>query len=179
MKKILPFFLMLAMVFSYISPANATEPGATVNVLKNIPVTGVAGAENFTGKLTISDFSLAPDNSLLVSGVLQGKVNGKPVKQIFTNIPATLLPGTESAALQVSQASCQILFLDIGPIFLDILGLQLDLSRIVLDLTAVAGPGNLLGNLLCALVGILDPTNVLTNLQGILQSLLNAINSLL
>ena len=51
---------------------------------------------------------------------------------------------------------CDILFLDIGPIFLEVLGLEVDLSEIVLDINAVAGPGNLLGNLLCALVGLLD-----------------------
>ncbi|MFB4313799.1 hypothetical protein [Actinomadura sp. 21ATH] len=30
------------------------------------------------------------------------------------------------------------------------------LDRVVLDITAVSGPGKLLGNLLCALVGLLD-----------------------
>jgi hypothetical protein len=54
------------------------------------------------------------------------------------------------------QQQCQILFLDLGPIFLDLLGLQVDLSPIQLDVTAVTGPGNLLGNLLCELVGALD-----------------------
>lgn len=52
---------------------------------------------------------------------------------------------------------CPILTLDLGPLFLDLLGLEIDLSRIELDITAVAGPNNLLGNLLCAIVGLLDP----------------------
>jgi hypothetical protein len=44
-----------------------------------------------------------------------------------------------------------------------VLGLQVNLSRITLDIDAVRGPGNLLGNLLCALVGILDPEDTLAN----------------
>ena len=58
--------------------------------------------------------------------------------------------------MATQQQQCQILFLDLPPIFLDVLGLQVDLSAIQLDITAVTGPGNLLGNLLCELVGILD-----------------------
>ena len=69
---------------------------------------------------------------------------------------------------------CQILFLDVGPIFLDLLGLQVDLSRIVLDITAVAGAGNLLGNLLCALVGILDRNPLAAGVAGLLAQI-NAI----
>ncbi|MGC0273690.1 hypothetical protein ACO0LV_11940 [Pseudactinotalea sp. Z1739] len=58
--------------------------------------------------------------------------------------------------------------MDLGPIFLDVLGLQVDLSPIELDITAVPGAGNLLGNLLCAVVGLFDspgnPVNAITNL---------------
>jgi hypothetical protein len=64
--------------------------------------------------------------------------------------------------------------LDIGPIFLDLLGLQVDLSEIVLDITAVPGPGNLLGNLLCSVAGLLD-----NGLSGTLQGLIDLINNLL
>lgn len=45
----------------------------------------------------------------------------------------------------------------IKPIFLDLLGLELETDTIELDLTAVAGAGNLLGDLLCAVAGLLDP----------------------
>jgi hypothetical protein len=59
----------------------------------------------------------------------------------------------------------------------------LDLSQIELDLTAVPGPGNLLGNLLCAVVGLLDGGGFLDglfdNLIGALESLLDEINALL
>ena len=47
---------------------------------------------------------------------------------------------------------------------------------VILDITAVAGAGNLLGNLLCALVGILDQSPI--NLT-LLDSLLAQINAIL
>jgi hypothetical protein len=56
---------------------------------------------------------------------------------------------------------------------LDLLGLQIDLSRIVLDITAQTGPGNLLGNLLCAVAGLLDdPSGLARLLNQILAALL-------
>ena len=36
------------------------------------------------------------------------------------------------------------------------LGLVVDLAPVLLDILAVPGPGNLLGNLLCAIVSLLD-----------------------
>ena len=61
-------------------------------------------------------------------------------------------------------------------------GLQVDLSAIMLDITAVAGPGNLVGNLLCAVAGLLDPPllgSFLGQISAILNNILDAINQLL
>jgi hypothetical protein len=66
--------------------------------------------------------------------------------------------------VQVGETTCQILHLDLGPLSLNLLGLQVDLSRVVLDITAQAGAGNLLGNLLCAVAGLLDNPGGLANL---------------
>ena len=73
----------------------------------------------------------------------------------------------------IGAATCDILHLDLGPIALDILGLQVNLSRVVLDITAQSGAGNLLGNLLCAVAGLLDnPTGLAKLLNEILAALL-------
>ena len=72
-------------------------------------------------------------------------------------------------------AACDILNLDLGPLNLDLLGLQVDLSAIELDITAVPGPGNLLGNLLCSLAGLLDQGGPLNQIMR----LITQINSLL
>ena len=73
----------------------------------------------------------------------------------------------------IAQATCAILHLDLGPLSLDVLGLQVNLSRIVLDITAQPGAGNLLGNLLCAVAGLLDnPGGLAKLLNDILAALL-------
>jgi hypothetical protein len=46
----------------------------------------------------------------------------------------------------------------INPINLNLLGLVVHTDTIHLNITAVPGAGNLLGNLLCGIVGILNPT---------------------
>lgn len=51
---------------------------------------------------------------------------------------------------------CAILDLQIGAIHLDLLGLQVDTSDICLLVAAEEGEGNLLGNLLCGVAGLLD-----------------------
>ena len=54
--------------------------------------------------------------------------------------------------------ACSILSLDLGPINLNVLGLVVRTNQIQLRIDAVQGPGNLLGNLLCGITGILEPT---------------------
>jgi hypothetical protein len=49
-----------------------------------------------------------------------------------------------------------ILNLVFGPLDLNLLGLQVHLDRVVLNITAQPGAGNLLGNLLCAVAGLLN-----------------------
>jgi hypothetical protein len=58
------------------------------------------------------------------------------------------------------------------PVVAQSAGLQVDLSQIVLDITAISGPGNLLGNLLCAVAELLDsPTGLVRVLNDILGAL--------
>ena len=79
------------------------------------------------------------------------------------------------AYTRVAQASCDVLFLDLGPLHLDLLGLTVDLAEVILDINAVTGAGNLLGNLLCALLGLLDGIALLS----IITQLLDTINNIL
>ena len=76
--------------------------------------------------------------------------------------------------LQVDQA-CTILDLDLGPLHLDLLGLVIDLNEVQLDITAVPGAGNLLGNLLCAVAGLLDRDGPLTGISALLNRLLTGL----
>jgi hypothetical protein len=81
-----------------------------------------------------------------------------------------------AAATAATAASCTILHLVLGPLDLNLLGLKVHLDRVVLDITAESGPGNLLGNLLCAVAHLLDMTN--PGLLNLLQ-LSNFLNRLI
>jgi hypothetical protein len=126
---------------------------------------GVAGV--FNGAINITSFAVNSAGQLVANGTITGTtlIGGvsTTINQAFTGLVVT---GTQS---------CPILHLDLGPIFLNLLGLQLTTNEIVLDLTAVAGPGNLLGNLLCAVVHLLDQNQ----LGAALTNLLNQINAIL
>lgn len=163
--------IMLVAVTTFVTAnaAQAAKPGSGTG---SLPVSGaLADGGTFTG--TVSDLSASATKSggVVVSGVLSGTATAADgtVTQI------TDQAFTTTAALQPG-AACDILFLDLGPIFLDLLGLQVDLSQITLDINAVPGAGNLLGNLLCAITGLLDNPAGATN--GI-ANLLNQIFSLL
>ena len=72
------------------------------------------------------------------------------------SVPLTL--GTEA---NPANPACPILNLELGPIDLDVLGLVVETSEICLRVTAEPGPGNLLGNLLCSVAGLLDSSGPL------------------
>jgi len=123
----------------WFTPLTASAQGFLVtNNLNNIPVTGIVGrAGTFAGNLTI--LGISPNGQrVFVDGLLNG-------------VAVTLI-----GRLINPQGVCDVLFLDINPIFLDLLGAQVRLDRVTLDIDAVAAPGNLLGNLLCAIVHLLD-----------------------
>ena len=73
--------------------------------------------------------------------------------------------------------ACAILSLDLGPINLNLLGLVVRTNQIQLRIDAVQGAGNLLGNLLCGITGILNPGLANTPL-GQLAQILNALLAL-
>jgi len=75
--------------------------------------------------------------------------------------------------------TCAILHLELGPLNLTLLGLNVMLDNcangpVTVDITAVTGRGNLLGNLLCELLG-----GGLINIGTTLQDILNQIIGLL
>jgi hypothetical protein len=93
-------------------------------------------------------------------------------------VVGVMTPGGVIHGLQQAP-SCAILSLVLGPLHLDVLGLVIDLNRVVLNIVGQTGAGNLLGNLLCALTGILDGGLVLTRFLSVVTELLAAINSVL
>jgi hypothetical protein len=136
--------------------------GAQTNSRVIVPVTGkLSDGGTFKGRIISPDVEYNSANDRLrISGILAGtatKANGatETVRKEFT---------TNLRVAQGQQQECDILTLDIGRIFLDLLGLQVDIAPISIDVTAVPGAGNLLGNLLCAVAGLLDPNSALAPL---------------
>jgi hypothetical protein len=72
----------------------------------------------------------------------------------------------------VAPTTCDVLHLTLGPLDLNVLGLVVHLDQIQLDITAQQAPGNLLGNLLCAVAHLLDGTGPLSGLTVLLNQIL-------
>ena len=187
----LAVLLALASAFIF-APFSASAATKQRKPLKNMAVSGVlADGGTFQGKVSITKFGYDQTSGLWVSGSLIGTattadgVAHKDISQSFSQVHATLTSGASAAsssgasAFAVNQqGSCSILDLDIGAIHLDLLGLVVDLAPIHLDITAISGASNLLGNLLCAVAGLLDPNGFLTDLIGTLTQLLDLLNQI-
>ena len=138
--------------------AAAAQPASATTV----PVTGtLTDGSTFSG--TISNLTAS-----VVNGALQltGTITGSTTSPTGVVTPVT---DTFTAPIQdlVANGTCTILDLDLGPLHLDLLGLVIDLAPVHLDITAVSGSGNLLGNLLCAVAGLLDNTGTGGGLNGV------------
>lgn len=119
------------------------------------------------------------DGVLYMKGFLRGVIQDAGPNTKFSgvqSIPIKKINGSPltDGRVAANAAACDILNLVLGPLDLNLLGLEIHLQRVVLDIVAVAGAGNLLGNLLCAVAGLLDG-GPLAGLLGQLQTLLNQI----
>lgn len=146
-----------------------------------IPVVGTVTGN--TGEL---DLALGDTVSGVLSGLTATLDRAAGVINIagtFTGDVGTVLEGLTSSVTATvdglfgSEEACDILFLELGPLELDLLGLVVTIPEpVVIDIDAVPGEGNLLGNLLCAVTGLLD--NPGGNLRTV-TNLLNRIFSIL
>lgn len=183
-----------------VASAQKNPRGGANNPLRNIAVASTDGT-SFVGNFSIQRFQEV-GGQLLAVGELSGKLgDGTPVNRqsvawpvsVFKNLPPGALSATSAKGTTVpavydpsrppaiinTQAACDILNLVLGPLHLDLLGLVIDLDTVRLDITAEPGPGNLLGNLLCAIVGILDPGGPLADLLDFLNLIANLLNGIL
>jgi hypothetical protein len=147
------------------------------------PVTGsftdASGGQGvFSGTFTPTKFT-APNNKVTATGTLTGTLTdstGAVLGTVTKTVSSPLATGNSTDA--VPAVSCQILDLRIAPIDLNLLGLVVHTDTIHLNITAQSGPGNLLGNLLCAVAGLLNGGG-LAGLGATLAGLLNQIIAIL
>jgi hypothetical protein len=158
----------------------------------------LVGILSLLSALMITPFATAAPNRVtvpvtadVVGGTLedaQFAISGFDVKNgelvAVGTLTGTLTNTTTGAVTEISQritldasatGSCDILHLELGPLDLNLLGLVVHLDQIVLDIDAQSGPGNLLGNLLCAVAGLLDNGGVLTSIASLLNQILQAL----
>jgi hypothetical protein len=139
------------------APVAGTLAGGTVNAV--------------TGTFEVQKF-VVQNGALQAVGAFTGTVTNTATGGVTSGTQQVTLP----INLAASTGSCQILDLVLGPLDLNLLGLQVHLDTVHLNITAQSGPGNLLGNLLCAVAGLLDgPTGlnaILTQITALLNQLL-------
>ncbi len=153
------------------SQAQATggSGGLVIPIAGSLPgtIASLPNATSFAGTFTLKSFQV-------VNGALQAV--GTATVNILDgagNVLATITnANVVGSLLPSSTGSCTILTLDIGAIHLDLLGLVVDLAPIHLNITAQSGPGNLLGNLLCAVANLLNNGGPLSQLANLLNQIL-------
>jgi hypothetical protein len=136
------------------APAAASQarPLATATAPLPDAVTAVGTFTN--GSFTPTGFT-SSNGQVTVTGLITGTL---------TDLNGGMTQVSQQASAPIIAAppapNCTILDLILGPLHLDLLGLVVDLNQVHLVITAVPGPGNLLGNLLCAVANLLNGGNV-------------------
>ena len=172
---VLPIVLALAGGALVATTATAAPPQS---VAVPVPVSGeftdaLGGTGTFDGTFTITRV-VRDGTELAAVGTITGTATDSAGTTVGTVNQAATVP------LQAT-GTCDILHLTLGPLDLNLLGLVVHLDQVVLDITAEQGPGNLLGNLLCAVAGLLDPPTTPGGggLTGLLNSIVTLLNQIL
>src|SRR5215208_2026747 len=141
---------LVASTLAFTASAPAAPPTTSSNL--TVPITGtttnaLGQVVNFAGQFTLERFTTS-GGGLAAVGTLTGTLTNT-VTGVVQNVSQTvILPITNATG------TCSILDLTLGPLDLDLLGLVVHLDQVHLTIDAESGPGNLLGNLLCAIVGL-------------------------
>ena len=155
------------------APSRSPAPTAAVG--------GVAGSPTGTATI-IGSVTGTATNTLGETGTFSGTAQitsfaTDAAGDVVANVQVTGSAVVSGVTTAVSElvvvpivfGECPILALDIGAIHLDLLGLVVDLAPVSLDIVAEAGPGNLLGNLLCAVAHLLDGPGAIIALLNLLD----------
>jgi hypothetical protein len=158
--------------------ATASAQDTTPAFAQTVPITGEGkNGKQFTGTYTIRKF-VEREGQAWAVGKLKGTLKNRKVTRRGVKIPAAIVaPASTSAQPPLpvpTPGACQILNLVLGPINLNLLGLRVATNEIRLLIEAVPGAGNLLGNLLCAVTNLLNPSanTPLSQLVQVLNALL-------
>ena len=170
------FAALAAMLIGGAGSAAAQTSGTALT--KTVAMTGKAkNGKTFTGTYTIDRFTRSGGKQYAV-GTLKGRLKGRRVTRDNVRIPVALARPAQGSQIPPTPNACQILNLTLQPIDLNLLGLRVRTSRIDLRIEGVPGAGQLLGNLLCGILGILDPQGGAAATPSQLTQVLNALLAL-
>jgi hypothetical protein len=159
----------------------------------SVPITGTVTPEGgspltLTGTFTMHRFERAsdpsnPDLKIAAVGTLVATLpatEAGPGRTIVTQVALPLVTGTTTGADggcgETVEMQCELLNLVLGPLDLNLLGLRIELNQVILLITAI--PGALLGDLLCAISGLLSGGllgDVIAQVIALLNTLLGAL----
>lgn len=146
--------------------AQTTTASAVAAHTANVPVVG-NGSATFTLNRFVHRNGWTYANGVVrVVNTATGQVATRYVSMPLRSSRANAANGTMNTmnamntvnATAAATGTCTILDLTLGPLHLNLLGLVIDLNQVHLVITAQQGPGNLLGNLLCGLANLLNPS---------------------
>jgi hypothetical protein len=148
----------------------AAAPGSITSTVTGT-FTNAAGQGTFAGTFTPKKFHVV-NGVLEATGLLKGTLTDANGTQLGTVSRTATIPVNTSTNAAAAPAACQVLDLVLGPLNLNLLGLVVTLNQVHLNITAVPGAGNLLGNLLCAIAGLLNGGGALSQIAALLNQVL-------
>ncbi len=141
-----------------VASAPAAAPGSITSTVTGT-FTNADGQGTFTGTFTPHKFAVV-NGVIEATGLLKGTMTDANGTKLGTVSQTATLPLKTSGATSGTRANaalaCNVLTLVLGPLNLNLLGLVVTLNQVNLVINAVPGAGNLLGNLLCAVAGLLN-----------------------
>jgi hypothetical protein len=148
--------IRLFTIFALLGTSIALLAPIRASAAASLPITGTftdatGGTGVFMGTLSPQSFGVK-NGTLVLIGTLAGTLTDHTGALLGTVTSGNVaLPvGTPTGS------TCQILNLTLGPLHLNLLGLVVNLNQVHLTINAQSGPGNLLGNLLCAVANLLN-----------------------
>jgi hypothetical protein len=154
------------------------------------PVTGTIDGLAFAAEYQITEF--VSENEVLYAVGTLNNISGEGLPAQVAALPTQIIKLPVDTGDQVRSAdaagrstdvsatalACDVLLLNLGPLDLDLLGLTIHLDQVVLEIIAETGAGNLLGNLLCAITGLLDGVAALAAVAELLNQVIDLIGVL-
>ena len=155
-------FTLACVAGPLVQPVAAQGAGTPQGI--SIPVTGSGTDGTFSGILDLQRFRVI-DGAIAAVGTLTGTLTTATGQ---TSIVRNLVIPLD---LTTTQATCEVLHLELGPLSLNLLGVIVNLNQVVLDIDADPA-GGLLGDLLCAVAGLLGGGGALEGITTLLNRIL-------